>query len=172
MTSLAVIPVAIGVLRAELLGMAQKRDEPFRAFVSRVRGRAETCNFVTKSECSCGITNMVDYTEKMMLDVLLAGVYDTDIRRDILGIDGITEKSVNEVTALVEKQEMARDANSVSGSTSSISRKQEVKNSSSGKSPHVRESPPGFHEPSAADREKTAQCLQCGENFFCFFSGT
>ena len=56
MKSLTVIPVAIGVLRAELLGMKQKRDEPFRTFrtfrtlSSRVRGKAETCEFFTNSE--------------------------------------------------------------------------------------------------------------------------
>ena len=34
MKSLAVIPVAKGVLRSELLSMSQKRDETFRAFVA------------------------------------------------------------------------------------------------------------------------------------------
>ena len=50
MKSLTVIPVAIGVLRAELLGMKQKRDEPCRTFSSRVRGKAETCEFFTNSD--------------------------------------------------------------------------------------------------------------------------
>ena len=54
MKSLTVIPVAIGVPRAELLGMKQKRDEPFRTFSLRVRGKAETCEFFTNSDCkSC-----------------------------------------------------------------------------------------------------------------------
>ena len=48
MKSLAVIPVAISVLRAELLEMKQKRDEPFRTFASRVRGKAETCKFFAR----------------------------------------------------------------------------------------------------------------------------
>ncbi len=41
MRSLAVIPVATVVLRADLLHMHQERDEPFRAFAARVRGKAE-----------------------------------------------------------------------------------------------------------------------------------
>ena len=48
---LSVIPTAIGVLRAELLDMKQKRDEPFRGFASRVRGKAETCEFRASVIC-------------------------------------------------------------------------------------------------------------------------
>ena len=42
MKMLAVIPVATGVLRAELIEMKQKHGESFRTFSSRVRGKAET----------------------------------------------------------------------------------------------------------------------------------
>ena len=45
MQSLAVVPIATGVLRAELLQMRQFRDEPFRTFVAQIRGKAETCSF-------------------------------------------------------------------------------------------------------------------------------
>ena len=62
MRSLAVIPVATGVLRTELLQLRQERDEPFRAFTARVRGKAETCAFSTK--CECG--KNVDYTDHVI----------------------------------------------------------------------------------------------------------
>ena len=42
MKALAVKPLAIGVLRSELLELKQGREEPFRAFTSRVKGKAET----------------------------------------------------------------------------------------------------------------------------------
>lgn len=48
MKALAVIPVAVAVLRSELLRLRQERDEPFRAFAAKVRGKAETCKFVAK----------------------------------------------------------------------------------------------------------------------------
>ena len=86
MKALSEIPVAIGVLRSELLELKQRRDEPFRAFTSRVKGKAETCSFSARSSCECGRTNRVDYTDYIMRDVLVAGIYDTDIRRDILGV--------------------------------------------------------------------------------------
>ena len=42
MKSLAVIVVATGVIRAELVRMRQERDESFRTFAAPVRGKAET----------------------------------------------------------------------------------------------------------------------------------
>ena len=57
--SLAVVAVATGVLRTELLHMSQDRDEPFRSFAARVRGKAETCTYSTT--CTCSAT--VDFTD-------------------------------------------------------------------------------------------------------------
>ena len=54
MVLLAVIKVAVGVKRAELVRFHQDHDEPFRTFATRVRSKAETCNFTTVSECECG----------------------------------------------------------------------------------------------------------------------
>lgn len=105
MRSLAVIPVATGVLRTELLQLRQEREEPFRSFAARVRGKAETCEFITK--CDCG--QNVDYTPNMSRDVLLNGIADPDIRREVLGITGITAKPVNDVISLVESKEKARN---------------------------------------------------------------
>ena len=47
MKKLAVIPIATGIIRSELLEMKQLRDEAFRKFASRVRGKAETCEYET-----------------------------------------------------------------------------------------------------------------------------
>ena len=55
MKALAVIPAVTDVIRAELLELKQKRDEPFRTFSARVRGKAETCGYITKVECQCGL---------------------------------------------------------------------------------------------------------------------
>ena len=103
MRSLAVIPVATGVIRTELLQLRQVRDEPFREFTARVRGKAETCAFTAK--CECG--KSVDYTNHAIIDVLLNGIYDTDIRREVLGTKDILKKPVNDVISLVENKEMA-----------------------------------------------------------------
>jgi len=106
MRALAVIPVAASVLRTELLQLNQGRGEHFRSFAARVRGKAETCSFHTG--CSCG--RNVDYTDNVIRDVLLCGMSDLDIRREMLGTKDILEASVNDVIALVENKEMARKA--------------------------------------------------------------
>lgn len=54
MPYLAVIPVATRVLRTELLQLHQERDEAFRAFAVRVRGKAETCT--NRAVCELGKT--------------------------------------------------------------------------------------------------------------------
>ena len=106
MRRLAVIPIATGVLRSELRQMCQMRDEAFRAFAARVRGKADTCEF--SATCSCGLK--VGYTDHMIRDTLLSGIADDDIRREILGIAGILTSSINEIIALVESKEIARNA--------------------------------------------------------------
>ena len=166
MKSLAVIPVAISVLRAELLEMKQKRDEPFRTFASRVRGKAETCEFFARMNCVCGQLNRLDYTDHMMRDVLVAGIYDAEIRREILGVEGIIDRPINDVVSLLEKKEMARDANIVRSSTFAISSRQE-----SYRTPKVSGPPPGFKEPSSAQKAKRASCPQCREQFSPFVEG-
>ena len=106
MKSLAVIVVATGVMRAELVRMQQERDESFRAFAARVRGKAETCAYITK--CTC--LRVVDFTDSIIRDVLIAGIADLDICREVLGTSAILERAVNDVISLVEGKEMARNA--------------------------------------------------------------
>ena len=76
MKRLAVIPIATGIIRSELLEMKQLRDEAFRKFAARVRGKAETCEYTTSVKCQCSRTNDVNFTDHIMRDVLLAGIYD------------------------------------------------------------------------------------------------
>ena len=107
MRSLAIIPVATScVLRAELLQYRQERDGAFRAFSARVRGKAKTSSY--SATCKCSQT--LDYTDHIIREVLLNGIYDPDIRREILGTTNILDKSVDDVIALVEQKEMVRNA--------------------------------------------------------------
>ena len=104
--SLAIIVVATGVMRAELVRMPQDRVESFRAFAARVRGKAETCAYITK--CTC--LREVDFTDSIIRDVLIAGIADLAIRREVLGTNAILESAVDDVTSLVKSKEMARNA--------------------------------------------------------------
>ena len=91
MRSLAVIPVAKGVLRAELMKLEQSEDENFRAFAARVKGKAETCSFSVEGTCICGLTVTTDYTAEMMRDVLLAGIANLDIRQEALSCEDVSK---------------------------------------------------------------------------------
>ena len=157
MRSLAVIPVATCVLRTELLQLHQERDEAFRTFAARVRGKAETCAY--KAVCECG--KDVDYTDHIIRDVLINGIYDTDIRRETLGTPDILTKPVNDVIALVENKEMARNA-LLSSTLSAMSSFQRLK-----KVPHMGSAP----VPAPADKVKQALCPDCKSTFRVFTEG-
>lgn len=106
MKRLAVIPTATGVLRSELMQLCQSRDEPFRAFAARVRGKADTCRFI--AQCACG--SDVNYTDHVIRDTLLNGIYDTDIQREVLGLKDVITSPLNDVIGLIESKEIARNA--------------------------------------------------------------
>ena len=157
MRSLAVIPVVIGVLRTELLQLHQERDEPFRAFTARVRGKAETCAFA--AACECG--KSVDYTDHVIRDVLLNGIPDQDIRREVLGTPNILTTPVNDVIALVESKEMARNA-LPSPTLSAVSSFRRQQNPPTG-APAA--------SPSHTDQAKQAPCPDCRNPFNTFTKG-
>ena len=69
--SVAVIPVALGVLRAEIFAMKQDPDETFRTFSARVQGKAEVCEFKTDFNATCNncnnaVTGDTYYTDDAM----------------------------------------------------------------------------------------------------------
>ena len=154
MKSLAVIAVARGVLRAELFQMRQERDESFRSYAARVRGKAETCSYTTK--CTCELT--INFTDIIVRDVLIAGIADLDIRREILGIDSVLDKSLTDVITLVESREMARNALPTSSSLDAMSAFKKSKNSLHPRHP-VQEHP------------QTADCPYCKEKYRLFTEG-
>ena len=106
MRRLAVISIATSVLRTGLMQMCQMREEFFRSFAARVRGKADKSAF--SADCSCGLK--VNYTDHMIRDTLLNGIFDFDIRREILGTTDILTTAVNDVIVLIESKEMVRNA--------------------------------------------------------------
>ena len=86
--------------------MQQERGDSIRAFAARVRGKAKTCAYITT--CTC--LRKVDFIDSIIRDVLIAGIADLDIRREVLGTSVILERAVNDVIALVESKDMARNA--------------------------------------------------------------
>ena len=90
---LAVQPVARGVRRTELMNMTQDSGEPIRSFHAKVKGRAATCSYMVR--CKCTPPTEVDYTEYVIKDVILNGLADEDIKKDVIGMDDLDEMSVD-----------------------------------------------------------------------------
>ena len=116
---LAVQPVAIGVRRTELLNMSQDREEPIRTFLAKVKGKALTCNY--KVDCSCAPPTKVDYTDCVIKDVILNGLVDEDIKKEILGQQDLDKLSVDDTVTRIESKETARNALSQNTGTAGIS---------------------------------------------------
>ena len=154
MRQFAVIPVAIGVRRTELMQLRQAPNELFRTFAARVKGKTETCMFTTTATCTCNETVQADYTTETVTGVLLAGIADLDIRREALSTRDIQNKSVNDVIAFFEGREMARNATpTTSMSALSTFKKRQT---------HENDTPKKLSLP---DTNKQVPCPDCGRKF-------
>ena len=91
--NLTVTPVAKTVKRNELLQMHQDASENIRTFLSRVKGKAITCDL--QKECTwphaAGPNGVpapahvhVNFTDEWIRHVILNGLCDDEIKRDIL----------------------------------------------------------------------------------------
>ena len=166
--ALAVVPVALGVLRSELNAMQQDPDETFRTFAAKVQGKAETCEYRTKNSGTCSAAGCgtpyegyTYYTDDRIRDTLLQGIADIDIRREALSVKGIQEQPVTEIIAFVETRETARNANPSLGVQALSGYQRQQKNS--GRSVNKRSK-----SPSKEDQAKTAACPDCTVIFHLF----
>ena len=106
---LAIIPVAKTVRRSDVLQMRQDHDEGVRAFYARVKGKADTCAYtVDCTHVDCG--RKIDYTHEVIKDMLVTGLSDPEIRRDVLGWQDLDTKTALETVTFIENKEMARNA--------------------------------------------------------------
>ena len=166
---IAVVPVALGVLRSELYAMRQDLEEPFRTFAARVQGKAETCEYQTVynarcSNCDTAVYGKTYYTDEVIRDVLLNGVADSDIRREALSAEGMQAKAVTEVIAFIESREIARNANP----TSSLSALSSHRRYNHDRINHTYPSNIRSKSPNTSDRAKTSSCPDCGDSFNLF----
>ena len=160
MRELAIIPVSKGVVRAELMQMRQMNDENFRLFAARVRGKAETCDFVSVVTCDCGKALDNDYTEEAIRDVLLAGISDSEIRREALNADGLQRASINDIIHFVEGREMASKA--VHSREKAVLSLSEEPPSFSALSSFKRRAAAGSNK---MEKSPTAICPGCGKSY-------
>ena len=69
-------------------------------------GKPDTCAFTV--DCTCGLK--VNYADHMIRDLLLNGIADNEIRREILRSADVLTRVVNKIVTLVESKEMTGNA--------------------------------------------------------------
>ena len=112
---LSVVSTAASVRKTELLSLQQDHGQPIR-YAAKVKGKAQVCAF-TKQCPNTGCARNVDYTEDIVKYVVISGIADEEIKKDVLGYSDL-DKSLNETISLIENKEMATRAMSSSLSTS------------------------------------------------------
>ena len=81
---MAVIPVAVCVRRAELLGTQQDHGENARAFCAKLKGKATTCSYV--ADCTgTGCAQVIHFTDIIDQGILIAPPFDQHIEDEIEG---------------------------------------------------------------------------------------
>jgi len=101
------------------------------------------------------------YTDHVIRNVLLNGITNPDIRREVLGTNNVLQTPVNDVIALMENKEMARNA-LPSSTLSAVSSFQRQKKPT--------KEPPSA-TPSRADQAKQAAFPECKNLFKVFTKG-
>ena len=159
---MAVVPVAIGVRRAELLAMGQDAGEGARAYHARVKGKAAVCNNGTTTKCTCLLPVKVNFTDVIIKDVFVSGLSDEEIKRETLGWTNLDKSSIQDTVQYVKSKEMARNA--LAGTASLVSATSLLK--SNKKTPFKEKGDERTDEQSEADLRKSSKCPDCGNKFF------
>ena len=95
--------VAVSVLRTELLSLKQDHGETILAFASKALGKARNCKLKVK----CPQGHEADYSDDMVKQVILAGMYDDEIKRKVLSNTDLDKKSLNDTIKIIETEEKA-----------------------------------------------------------------
>ena len=111
MKKMAVLHVATTVRRTKLMALKQDHGQTFREFNANVRAVAATCAYSVKCPHTCCASKAaVDYTSLVVKDILISGIEDGEIRKDVLGMPELDEKSDKDIIKFVEEKEIARNA--------------------------------------------------------------
>ena len=95
--------------RCELLSIRQDHRERIRSFYAWVNGKAATCAY-SKTCTGHTCTQEVDFTDVIVKDVMVTGLADDDIKKEVLGWTELDHKGVLDTVAFIEGKEMARDS--------------------------------------------------------------
>ena len=106
----AVLQRAVSSMKMDLYGMKQDDGEPVRKFYARVQTLARQCQLtIPCPEVGCRYHNapFISYADEVVKQVVLCGIADLDIKKEVLGTTGINAKSLTETLGLIEDKETA-----------------------------------------------------------------
>ena len=94
MKKMAVIRVAVSIRRTQLMSMKQDSGQSIREFYANAKAQASTCEYSLKcgQEC-CKTKPAIDYTASVVKDIIVCGLVDPEIRRDVLELEDLDKKS-------------------------------------------------------------------------------
>ena len=107
---LAVMSIAVCTLQADVIQMRQDHTEPVRHFAARIKGKAINGKFRKNVTCSregCEQSTAVDFTDDIVKMVLLAGLSDDDVKREVLANERLENMSLEQTISTVEIREQA-----------------------------------------------------------------
>lgn len=111
MKKMAVIRIATSVRRTKLLSLKQDHGQNIREFYANVKAQASTCNFAVKCSQTCCINaSEIDYTPLVVKDILVSGIADPDIRKDVLEWPELDTKSARDLVGFIEGKETSKKA--------------------------------------------------------------
>ena len=142
------------VHRLKLGSMVQGGDEPVAAFETRLKPVARTGKF--QVECP-GCNQKVDYTDEMVVDNLIRGLADEEVKKKVLAAPE-AECTLDKVLRLVEAEESGKYSLSDSKMFDSVSGLSTFKKQQ--RDPVKKEEPP-------VDRDVHFKCGKKHKLFFC-----
>ena len=101
---------AISSLKMDLWRMTQDEGEGIRKFYARVKELAAQCQLTlpcTEPTCRLRHAPYLSYCDEIVKQVVLSGIADRDIRKEVLGVDGINNKNLADTLAIIENKETA-----------------------------------------------------------------
>ena len=69
----------------------------------------------------CNDKNPVDYTSMVVKDILISGIEDSDIRKDVLAMPELDSRSDKDIVNFVEEKEIPRNAIQTTLTVSAVS---------------------------------------------------
>lgn len=139
------------------------RHDPDNFFAHMLLAFKERLRFICGS-CHHVVTRIIYYTGEMICGVLLNRIAGDDICKETLITDGMQEKLIAEVIAIIESREIAHNANPSSSLSAMSAYRRACQNGQGSTQSATTRS----QSPSLADRARTSLCPGCGSSFHIF----